>query len=211
MAKRESNFINMVVTLVLVTGIAATALGFVYDLTKGPIEAAKMKAQTEAITQVLPEFDELGDSYKTLSETGGDSLEFFPAYKGGELVGTAIKTYTKNGFSGFISIMAGIDKDGNFSGYSVLEHAETPGLGSKMSDWFNNSEKPNQNIIGKNPGTTKFSVSKDGGEIDAITASTITSRAFLDALNRAYNSYSKNDATSGASGNSKLLNYESVE
>jgi electron transport complex protein RnfG len=189
MAKRESNFINMVGTLFLVTGIAAAILGFVYDLTKEPIETAKFKAQTEAITQVLPAFDELGVSFKTLAEAGGDSLEFFPAYKDGELVGTAIKTYTKTGFSGFISIMTGIDKDGNFSGYSVLDHSETPGLGSKMLVWFKNTEKPNQNVIGKNPGTTKFTVSKDGGDIDAITASTITSRAFLDALNRAYDSY----------------------
>jgi len=74
MAKRESTFINMVVTLLLVTGIAAAALGFVYDLTKGPIAEAKLKAQQEAITKVLPEFDKLGDSYKALKETDGDSL-----------------------------------------------------------------------------------------------------------------------------------------
>ena len=193
MAKRESTFINMVVTLLLVTGIAAAALGFVYDLTKGPIAEAKLKAQQEAITKVLPEFDKLGDSYKALKEAGGDSLEFFPAFKNDELIGTAIKTYTKKGFSGLISIMVGIDKDGNFSGFEVLEHAETPGLGSKMNVWFKNTEKPNQNIIGKNPNSTKFEVSKDGGDIDAITASTITSRAFLDALNRAYNSYDKKE------------------
>lgn len=202
MAKRESTFTNMVVTLLLVTGIAATALGYVYDLTKGPIAAAKLKAQQEAIEKVLPEFDELGESFKVPTEGGGDSLEFFPALKGGELVGTAIKTYTKKGFSGFISIMAGIDKSGNFSGYEVLDHAETPGLGSKMGVWFKNTEKPNQYIIGKNPKSSKFIVSKDGGDIDAITASTITSRAFLDALTRAYNSYEeKSDATSGDSGN----------
>jgi len=191
MAKRESTFVNMLVTLVLVTGIAAAALGYVYDLTKGPIEVAKMKAQTEAITQVLPAFDNLGQSYKLLTEAGGDSIELFPAYKNGELVGTAVKTYTRTGFSGYISIMAGIDKDGNFSGYSVLEHAETPGLGSKMDTWFKNSEKPNQDVIGKNPETTNFHVSKDGGQIDAITASTISSRAFLDAMRRGYAAYEK--------------------
>ena len=79
MAKRESTFMNMVVTLVLVTGIAAAALGFVYDFTKAPIEAAKLKAQTEAITEVLPEFDTLGNSFKVLAEAGGDSLKVFPA------------------------------------------------------------------------------------------------------------------------------------
>ena len=199
MAKRESSFINMVLTLVLVTGIAAAVLGFVYDFTKGPIEVAKLKAQTEAIKTVLPEFDELGETMVVSPGEGQDSLEFFPAYKNGELVGTAIKTYTKSGFSGFISIMAGIDKDGNFSGYSVLEHAETPGLGSKMGVWFNNPEKPNQYVIGKNPESTNFTVSKDGGDIDAITASTISSRAFLDALTRAYSTY-KDNKTTGDSG-----------
>lgn len=192
MAKRESTFTNMVLTLFLVTLIAATALGYVYDLTKDAIEIAKLKAQAEAITKVLPQYETLGESFKVVAETEGDSLEIFPAYNGQELVGIAIKTYTKKGFSGFISVMAGIDKDGNFSGYEVLEHAETPGLGSKMGVWFNNADKPKQNIIGRNPNSTKFLVTKDGGEIDAITASTITSRAFLDALQRAYKAYEEN-------------------
>lgn len=193
MAKKESSFLNMTLTLVLVTGIAAAALGFVYDFTKAPIEAAKQKAQTEAIKAVLPEFDKLGESVKVTPPEGGEELTFFPAYKNDELVGTAIKTYTNNGFGGHFVIMAGINKDGNFSGYSVLEHAETPGLGAKMDTWFKNSEKPGQYVIGKNPETTKFTVSKDGGDIDAITASTITSRAFLDALSRAYNTYKKEE------------------
>lgn len=202
MAKRESTFTNMVVTLLAVTAIAATALGYIYDLTKEPIALAKIKAQKEAITKVLPQYESLGESFKVGAETEGDSLEIFPAFNGQELVGIAIKTYTKKGFSGFISIMAGIDKSGNFSGYEVLEHAETPGLGSKMGVWFNNSEKPNQNIIGKSPANTKFEVSKDGGDIDAITASTITSRAFLDALVRAYKAYEQNsDLTTGTAGN----------
>ncbi len=195
MAKKESTFINMVVTLLLVTGIAATALGLVYDMTKDAIEIAKQKAQSDAIALVLPEYDTLGESFKVAAESGADSLEFFPAFKGNEPVGVAIKTYTKKGFGGVISIMVGIDNNGNFSGYQVLEHAETPGLGSKMTVWFNNTEKPNQCVLGKSPKTTKFQVKKDGGDIDAITASTITSRAFLDALNRAYTSYENNQAT----------------
>ena len=189
MAKRESSFTNMVLTLLLVTLIAGVALGYVYDLTKAPIEAARLKAQAEAITKVLPEFEQLGESYKVPSESGEDSLEIFPAYNNDNLAGMAIKTFSKKGYGGLISIMVGIDKDGNFSGYEVLEHAETPGLGSKMGTWFNDAEKPNQNIIGKNPDTSKFQVSKDGGDIDAITASTITSRAFLEAMVRAYESY----------------------
>jgi len=189
MAKRESTFKNMVVALFMVTLIAAASLGLVYDMTKEAIETAKTEAKNKAIRNVLPEYDEVMGEYRIATTPGDDSLEFYPAYKNGNLVGVAIKTYTKKGFSGYISIMTGIDAEGNFSGYEVLEHAETPGLGSKMDIWFSDAEKPNQMVIGKNPETARFDVSKDGGEIDAITASTITSRAFLDALKKAYESY----------------------
>ncbi len=193
MAQKESTFLNMTLTLTLVALIAAAVLGFVHDLTKDDIALAKKKAQEKAIKSVLPPFDHLGESWKALPADGADSLEFFPAFDASEkLVGVAAKTYTKNGFSGLITIMTGISADGNISGYEVLEHKETPGLGSKMNVWFKNEEKPSQSIIGKNPATTKFEVSKDGGEVDAITASTITSRAFLEAIKRAVNTYKEN-------------------
>jgi Na+-translocating ferredoxin:NAD+ oxidoreductase subunit G len=201
MAKRESTFFNMVITLFVITFIAATALGFVYDITKDTIELSKMKAQSEAIENILPEFKELGETFKVVDESSGDTIELFPAFSDGEMVGIAVKTFTNLGFSGFISVMAGIDKEGNFSGYEVLEHSETPGLGSKMNEWFRDTENPSQCIIGKNPRSYKFEVSKDGGDIDAITASTITSRAFLDALVRAYDAYEKTESeSSGSSG-----------
>lgn len=201
MAGRESNFRNMVLTLFLVTFVAAGALGLVYEFTKEPIRVAKLKAQTEAIEKVLPSFEQLGETYKIAAENGEDTIEIFPAYQDNQLVGYAVKTFTNNGFSGFISIMAGIDNSGNFSGYEVLEHAETPGLGSKMNDWFRSEEKPSQSVIGKNPESTAFEVTKDGGEIDAITASTITSRAFLEALRRAYKAYKEQeDLNAGSAG-----------
>ncbi len=183
----------MVVTLFLVTFFAAAALGFVYDMTKEAIELSKMRAQSEAIEKVLPAFEKLGDAINVPAGTGEDTLRIFPAYAGGELVGVAVKTFTNKGFGGYISIMAGINDSGNFSGYEVLEHAETPGLGSKMTGWFKNSEKPGQSVIGKNPVSNALEVRKDGGEIDGITASTITSRAFLDALERAYEAYKEKE------------------
>ncbi|MDD4143350.1 MAG: RnfABCDGE type electron transport complex subunit G [Prolixibacteraceae bacterium] len=201
MAKRESTFLNMFLALFAVTFIAAFTLGFVYELTKDAIDNSKIKAQNEAISKILPEFDRLGDPLKVPDESGSDTLEFFPAYKNDKFVGVAVKTFSKKGFSGFISIMAGIDNSGNFSGYQVLEHAETPGLGSKMESWFSNTEKSGQCIIGKNPGSHQFVVTKDGGDIDAITASTISSRAFLDALVKAYNVYKeKENEISGITG-----------
>ena len=97
------------------------------------------------------------------------------------------------------SVLVGFDTEGNIIDYSLLSHAETPGLGSKASNWFKKGAKGD--ITGKNPGTQSLTVSKDGGEIDAITASTITSRAFLQAVNNAWSAYMNGqvDATSGAS------------
>ena len=199
MAKKQSTFKNMLLTLLLVSFISATVLGFVHDLTKGAIAEANMKAQNDAIESILPEYTSLGEPWKAALKENADSLEFFPAYNASdELVGVAAKTYSKNGFGGLIRIMVGLKPDGTITGYEVLEHKETPGLGSKMGSWFNNSDKPNQSIIDKNPRTTNFTVSKDGGDIDAITASTITSRAFLEAVRRAYETYLAVDGSSSA-------------
>lgn len=191
MAKRESTFMNMLMVLTLVTLIAGGSLGFVYNLTKDAIAEAKLKAQNDAISSVLPAFEELKETVTVNPDGGPESLDIFPAYSGGNLVGVAVKSYSKNGFSGHIGIMVGIDLQGNITGYQVLEHKETPGLGSKMGVWFNNQERPNQNILGKNPATSRLQVTKDGGEIDAITASTITSRAFLEAVLRAHAGFEK--------------------
>lgn len=191
MAQRESTFINMVGCLLVVTLVSGGILGFVHSKTEGAIEAAKAKEQNDAIAKVLPVFTQLGQAVPILPDNSSDSVEVFPAYNGGRMVGIAVKTYSEKGFSGNISIIAGLDTSGNITGYEVLEHKETPGLGSKMGTWFRNPEKPDQNVIGKNFQTTDFKVKKDGGDIDAITASTITSRAFLDAMNRAYSGYGK--------------------
>lgn len=197
--KLESNFTNMVVVLFSVTLIASAAVGYVQTLTAGPIEAAKETKQVNAIRQVIPgEFDNdpNADVWKVQTPDGGE-LEFYPAKKNGELVGTAVKTYTNNGFGGKIWLMVGFNPDGTISNYSVLEHKETPGLGSKMDTWFVKDGKGD--IIGKNPGGNGLKVSKDGGDVDAITAATISSRAFLDAVNRASAALSGNaDASSGA-------------
>ena len=109
--------------------------------------------------------------------------------------GTAIKITDPKGFGGALTVMVGLAKDGTILGYKVLESSETPGLGAKAQDWFQKGQKGD--IIGKTAG--KLEVSKDGGEVDAITASTITSRAFLRCINAAYDKLSESsDAQSGA-------------
>jgi electron transport complex protein RnfG len=187
MAKKESTFINMVLTLFVVTALAALALGGVYNVTKEPIEIAKRQKVERAIGEVLPEFDEIKE-YKVLPEGGKDSLTFYEATKAGNPVGTAVRTYTDEGFSGRFWIMVGFTDGDVISGTSVLEHKETPGLGDKMkkekSDWANQFD-------GKNLNEFQLKVKKDGGPVDAITAATISSRAFCDAIERAYGEMKK--------------------
>ena len=110
--------------------------------------------------------------------------------------GTAIKVTDPKGFGGALTVMVGLAPDGKILGYKVLESSETPGLGAKADFWFQKGQKGD--IIGKTAGS--LTVSKDGGDVDAITASTITSRAFLRCINAAYETLSENsDAQSGAS------------
>lgn len=196
--KLESSFKNMVIVLFSVTFISSAAVGYVNSLTAGPIDAAKQAKQVNAIREVIPgEFDNDPNADKWTVETpDGGKLEFYPAKKNGEPVGTAVKTYTNNGFGGQVWLMVGFNPDGTIANYSVLEHKETPGLGSKMDVWFTKEGKGN--IVGKNPGANGLKVSKDGGDVDAITAATISSRAFLDAVNRASNAMKGADASSGA-------------
>lgn len=175
----------MVLVLFLVTAVAALALGAVYQATKEPIELAKAEKLKAAIENVIPEFDEYTES-EVMPATGKDPLTFYTATKGDEVVGTAIKTYTDNGFSGRISIMVGFTPEGKIFNTAVLEHKETPGLGDKME--ASKSDFTVQ-FKGKNPADFELKVTKDGGSVDAITAATISSRAFCDATDRAWQAY----------------------
>ena len=110
--KKESSFINMVLTLFLVSLVASSALGYIYELTKEPIAISKLKKQNEAINEVVPKFNNIpGNEMYKIHVTGNDSLECFPAKKDDQLIGTAIKTFSDMGFSERITIMVGILPD----------------------------------------------------------------------------------------------------
>lgn len=195
MAQPESNFKNMFLALFGVTFVAAAILGLVNEGTKAAIARADIEQQNLAIATILPPFTYLGASQKYLPADDKDSLQFFPAFgKDSALVGTAVKTYSKKGFSGLVTVMVGFTTEGNISGFRVLEHKETPGLGSRMAGWFSDKNKPRQNVIGTNPDKNKFMVKKDGGSFDAITAATISSRAFLESIRRAYSTWKSEKA-----------------
>lgn len=187
MAKIESSFKNMVISLTLISMVAATCLGFVYEITKKPIELSNLNKKLMAIKQVVPEFtNDPNDEMFRLPTDDGDSLDVYPAKNDDIITGYAVNTYTMKGFSGNIILMTGFRPDGTIIDITVLEHKETPGLGTKMTEpSFKDQFKE------KNPGEFILKVKKDGGSVDAITAATISSRAFCDAVERAYNTLRK--------------------
>ena len=189
----------MLLSLTIICLAAGAILAGVNMYTTGPIAASKAAALQNAIRQVVPEFDNnpTKEAYKAPTSEG-DSLTIYPAMKDGKFVGAAVESNTKKGFGGEIKVIAGFDPQGKLINYSVLQHSETPGLGSKMQEWFR-TDKNKQSIIGRSLSNGGLSVTKDGGDVDAITAATISSRAFLDAVNRAYSAYKGGaDSTSGA-------------
>jgi len=190
--KLESTLRNMVLSLLLISAVMAAALGFVYGITKEPIEKANKAKEIQAIKEVLPAFN--NDPTKEMKEI--DGLIFYPASNNGQSIGCAVKTFTDKGFSGRFDLMVGFNPDGSIFNTVVLDQKETPGLGTKMKE-----PKFKDQFNKLNIGTLKgaeVKVKKDGGTIDAITASTITSRAFCDGVQKAYNLYMKNFAASQA-------------
>jgi electron transport complex, RnfABCDGE type, G subunit len=202
MAKLASSLKNMVLSLGSICIISATLLAFANEETKNTIAESQRKKLENAIREVVPEFDNspLGEMSE-IAFSEKDIALIYPAKKGDELVGMAVETSSFNGFSGQIRILTGLSPDGTVLNYSVLQHSETPGLGDKMGLWFK-TDKNNQSILGKNLSRQTLKLKKDGGEVDGITASTITSRAFLEAVNKAYSAYSgDSDAQSAATPN----------
>ena len=175
----KSTLFNMVMVLFVITLLASAGVGAVHMITEEPIAEARVKATREALKQVLPEFDETEDTALTVENL---PVTVHTASEGGRVVGYAVESMTKNGFSGVIRLMVGFAPDGQILNIRVLEQAETPGLGTKMVGAGNPLEK---SFVGRNPAQMK----KDGGDVDALTAATISSRAYVDAVSRAYKAY----------------------
>jgi len=187
----------MVLSLGIITVVAGGLLGVMYSVTKEPIARQAIEQQTAAIREVAPVFDNDPEADKWECEESGQTFTVYPAIRDGKLCGAAVKGATMSGFAGEIVVMCGFEADGTVKDYRVLQMAETPGLGSKMESWFRDPTGA-RSVIGKNPATTEFRVSKDsGGEIDGITAATISSRAFLTVLRDAFEAYCKYAADEG--------------
>ena len=171
----KSNLTNMVLVLGLTCLLCSAILGGAYALTKAPIDAAAAEKTNRAIAQVLPHFTDAAYDAEGHCYTAKD---------GDALVGYAIES-TVVGFGGNLSLMVGITPDGVVYNTSVLSHSETPGLGAKCTT----DPKFVSQWKGFNPAVKKLSVKKDGGDVDAITASTITSRAYAQAVSNALETF----------------------
>lgn len=197
MAKLENNLVNMFLSLTVICVVVGGLLGLVASVTKQPIQDAKDAAQKAAIAAVAPEFDAVAEP-ESAAQANGETATVFAVSKGGQTVGHAVQVTTLKGFGGKVIVMFGFDLEGNITGYNVLDCSnETPGLGAKMPDWFQKGAKGD--VIGKNPAKNNLTVSKDGGEVDAITAATISSRAFCDAIAQASGVLTGADVATSAS------------
>lgn len=134
----KSTLFNMVMVLFVITLLASAGVGAVHMITEEPIAEARVKATREALKQVLPEFDETEDTALTVENL---PVTVHTASEKGRVVGYAVESMTKNGFSGVIRLMVGFAPDGQILNIRVLEQAETPGLGTKMVDAGNPLEK----------------------------------------------------------------------
>jgi len=183
---KESNLKNMLLCLFMVGFVAAALLGGAYVLTYDRIAEAKKEEINKALTVVVPSFNNNPSDEVIKKEVDGKMVTIYPAFKDSVLVGYAIEASTTTGFSGLIVLMVGFLPDGTIHNSVVVSHAETPGLGDKMEQKKGNFSLQ---FNGKNPKNFNLAVKKDNGDVDAITAATISSRAFCDAVRLAYKAF----------------------
>ena len=184
----KSTLWNMTAVLFGITLVASAVVGVVNMITEEPIAAAKEAATKAALTEVLPAFDATTTEELTIDEM---PITVYTATSAGAVSGYAVQSMTKQGFGGVVRLMVGFTPEGEVVNVSVLEQTETPGLGTKMADEGNvllGSVK-GQKLEEKKLVDGKLAGKKDGGDVDALTAATISSRAYVDAINRAWMAY----------------------
>lgn len=181
-AKKQSGIASLVIVLAVICLVSAAILGLINQVTVGPIQANTEKTVQESLRTVMPidgDYEDVTDQYSgdpVTVDVTGVSVPVKAVYKAAE-EGYVVETMSPNGFGGALDMMAGVDNDGNVTGIAIISHAETSGLGSKSTDpeWQAQFKGVNGTI----------GVTKDGYQINAITGSTITSRAVCDGVNAA--------------------------
>jgi len=181
----KSTLLNMTAVLFGITLVASAGVGAVNMITAEPIAQAEAAAKVEALNGVLPAFETTGTETLTIDEL---PITVYTATRGDQIVGYAVETMSKQGFGGVVNLMVGFTPEGEVINVDVLKQTETPGLGTKMADEDNPLIRSikGQKLEQKKLVGGKLAVAKDGGDVDALTAATISSRAYVDAINRAW-------------------------
>jgi len=177
----------IIIPPVLITAVMALLLAMVYGVTKEPIAEAKRLDKQQKLAAVMPAF---ANDPLELEQVLSDSVTLYTGTVEGGVNGYGITSSVKTGYSGYFSIVFGMTPDGTIERVRLLESFETPGLGSKAG------ESPFiDQFDGKHGDSFDFQVIKDGGQIDAVTGATITSRAVCDALTEGLEAFGQADLT----------------
>ena len=184
----------MVIALFVITAVSALLVALVNDVTKGAIELSQQQTKDAAKYKVLGVTSEEAIVLSDTTRLIGDfavTVSTVASRADNSVLGYAVEapSITKSGYADRITLMVGFkEQDGEavVSLVEVLSQKETPGLGANMTKAGNSLER---SVMGKGASTLKFSVSKEGGSFDALTGSTISSRAYANAVETAYAGY----------------------
>lgn len=184
--QKEFSPARLVLTIMVVTFLSGLVLAGVRQLTEKPIQEALAAEKKAAIATVLPEGAQPSGNTGTV-ELDGVEHSWFPAESGdGTFGGLAVETWDNKGYSGEVKLMVGLDAQGKLSGFQALVMNETPGLGDGIL-----KAKFQNPLLNKGESDMEWQVKKDGGDVDAVTAATISSRSALACIRQAFAIYEK--------------------
>lgn len=178
--------LKYVIVLTVICAVSAALLAVVHEITRQPIAESRDRQTMEAVETVLPAAETILDAAEVRAALGGgDGLpEIYAAFSEGELVGAAVKVTDPAGYGGDVTYMVGVNADGTVNAIRLLQHKETPGLGTKVgdeefTDQFRGLEVPADGLL----------LDKDGGTIQSITGATISARTAANAAQQAVEAF----------------------
>jgi len=172
--------IKLVAVLTIICSVSAAMLAAVYNVTMGPINKALEEKISKAALEVMPS----GTSEAVKEIIEGETL-YTAREADGTIKAVAIESTSPNGYGGDITMMIGLGADKTLVNYRVISSKETAGLGTKIAE----EDFMNQ-LIGK-AFSANWNVKKDGGDFDAVTSATISSRAAMECIRTAIAKYEK--------------------
>ena len=175
--------VRLIGVLTLTCLISALGLAYIHKLTEEEIAGQKRLAKLRAVETVLPPFDNDPVKEKKEIKIEGEKITFYIGKKEGKVVGVAF-LQEGEGYSGFIKVMLGITPKGEIGGVEILEHLETPGLGARIGEPQFKAQFKGKSLTNSQLVERKLAVTKDGGDVEALTGATISPRGVVEAINK---------------------------